>query len=238
MFHQGDVFSRLDKFNVYLLTKELDGGIPVYYIYELYGYRDSDPKVREPFIVFNTTPVFQITSTGPRRGSLQPGSQLLAGERFVQKTIRKRLEEGKNDSFLCPAIDRDNFMLQMLEDLISNGHSVENKACFPATYLCCPESNSLLTARKDADSLRWIEQGIPTKVFNHIEQLIQHRKLFQVNAGTDNEGVGRVGYPYMYVFGRGVVGVSNDLSTRWMATPHKEACITRPDVHMDLRGPT
>jgi hypothetical protein len=232
MFHQGDLFARLDKFNIFLLAQ--DTAANATYLYELYGYRETDLKSREPYIVFSTTPVFQITS-GTRKGSLQPSSLLLPGERFMQKTSRRKLEEGTAENVIDIHRERDQFLLQLLQDLEEHGFSAHPNMVFPETYLCCPPQNDVLTCRKTTDAQKWVMDGFRNSWFDQ-DEFIAKRKLFATSAGFDAEGYDRVAYPYRYVYGRGVVCISPDLSGTWYAVPTEQAAFLREDVRVSFPG--
>lgn len=213
MYRESDVFTRLDKTFLYCIYTHK--GEPRYN--KIIGYPDrvSNSAGTEECINFTTDIVYRITSK-PRIGRIYPIEKLRENEKAVVAGVHKKLEFKNEPDKLHTSREHDKFMIRLLKEILEGDVQKTEGITCPELYLCCSQYNNSLYLRSGQGALKYISGFEEYDSGETPEENIKKMKnVLAVPAGHDKNGNQRLGYPFRYIYGKGVKTVSPELNGQW-----------------------
>ena len=154
----------------------------------------------EPYILYTMTNTYRVQN-GERRGKVVLGEELGADEQYRETGLLKQLREGTARDCLCSRCRADADVLQQLESLSPDVRSLPPLTTAPLFYTTCNGLAETPYARRNRDTLEFLRgfRGYNPKLQTE-QNIRQLQKELTVNAGKD-----RVGYPFSFFYGKGVL---------------------------------
>jgi len=157
----------------------------------------------EPYILFSLPVAYRITNNR-RKGKVVPFQDLETGERYREAGLSKCLEYGRSPNKFLPSRKNDRVVIELMsnmleQDTIGNRSVLESAPLF---YMTCPgDGTRCLRLRGDQSSLEYIrgfnEFSPALSLDSNIAEL---KSIIEIDVGG-----GRIGYPFSFFYGKGVL---------------------------------
>lgn len=226
LYRESDCFTRLDKTFLYCIYTYRNE--PRYV--KIIGYPEKlmSTSGSEERITYTTDTVFRVTS-GRRSGRIYPADRLEEGEDAVVAGIHKKLQYADEPDKLHPAREHDKFMIRLLQDIVKGNVHETNGIKHPEFYLCSnydkPKELYLRPYQEAVKYLTGFADYDPSE--NPDTNLKRLANEISVYAGKNAKGDERRGFPFRYVYGRGVKAADPEINGQWFKCPFEQCAMDK-----------
>lgn len=226
-FNDQDIFSRLDKTYLYVLS---DNSLT-----KVVGYSALN-EFKETRVIYSIDPAYRIVS-GNRKGRVLPPDKIWDDERFESAIEILELEEAPDKTGCLDLTDLHWDIRQLLEDLADNGFTAYPSSLqAPDFYLCTKDRKPILHFRNKGNVISLLKGKVDMEDISHqsidkFTDVLANDRNFYKDAGD-----GRKGFPFDTVYGRGVLAadIFNSKFIKWFAVDKNCANLSKDYLMIKL----